>query len=86
MGRCTGGMNPSPTNDMNESRAARPLAAAEGSRPLPTKPTRKGAQPLGCGPHMYGPYILLYGSQKIASSPCFEEARAVVMSYSIPFQ
>ena len=37
-------------------RAACPLAAAEGSRPLPTMQTGKGGMPLGCGPGMPGPY------------------------------
>ena len=51
--RCTGGMNPSPTDG--------PLAgvcreAAEGSRPLPTMQKINGWQWQGCGPGMPGPY------------------------------
>ncbi|MFR4340794.1 MAG: CRISPR-associated protein Cas5 [Gemmiger formicilis] len=39
-----------------DRRAASPLAAAEGSRPLPTKQTVKGAAAQACGPGMPGPY------------------------------
>ena len=39
-----------------DRRAASPLAAAEGSRPLPTKQTVKEAAARACGPGMPGPY------------------------------
>ena len=66
MGRCTGGMTPSPTNDMNESPYGGQTSGRRGGvKTPPYKANQKRAQPSGCGPGMPGPYIPLYASQKI---------------------
>ena len=54
-GRCTGGMNPSPTGYLLAGVGRK---VAEGSRLLPTGQKIKGWQWRGCGPGMPGPYGL----------------------------